>query len=149
MNPQDLIGLKSPEYEVPLERGAIRAFAAATGSRNPDYLDRSDPVVPALFLTTGPAFWGYSLEEPRGSEFADLGFDPATLLHGEEEHEFPSGPPRAGAKLRGRSEIVDCYVKLRRTGEQLFFVVIETIYHDERSQIVARCRTTAVRIGAP
>jgi hypothetical protein len=149
MTPSDLIGRKSPEFIVPLERGAIRAFAAATGSSNPDYLERKDAVIPPFFLTTGPAFWGYSLEAARDSQLADLGFDPTAMLHGEEAHEFPSGPPRAGTELRAVSEIVDAYFKTRRTGEPLFFVVLETVYRDEQSRIVARCRTTAVRVGTP
>src|SRR5690606_27496333 len=78
-------------FEVPIERGKIREFARATGSSNPAY-DAPDAVIPPTFLTVAGNFWATPADLPM----ADLGFELARVLHGEEEYEFFGPPARAG-----------------------------------------------------
>jgi acyl dehydratase len=87
---QDLIGKESPEFQVPVEWGKIREFAAALGDGNPIYHDpeyaRRTPfgkVLAPLTFTVIKSFWRKGLSN---QEMTDL--DNRYVLHGEEEYEY-------------------------------------------------------------
>jgi hypothetical protein len=142
-------GIRAPVFEFPLERGKIREFAAATGSSHRAYHDGERPVVPVTFLISGLMFWGYTLDCPRDSAFADFALDRSMLLHAEEEFEFPGEPPRAGQVLTARSRISEVSRKRGKRGGELLFVVTETEFHDRAGRLVARNRNTVVRTERP
>lgn len=130
-------------YEIPIERGKIREFARAAQSRNPAY-DRPDAVVPPTFLTTAQNFWASG-----PSPMADLGFELARLLHGEEEYEFFGPPPRAGDVLTVESRLGERWEKEGRRGGTMRFAQIITEYRDPAGRLVAEQRTTAIETARP
>ncbi len=126
-------------YEVPIERGKIREFAAATGSRNPAY-DGPDAVIPPTFLTTAGNFW--STAEDRAA--IDLGFELARVLHGEEEFEFFGPPPRAGQTLSVTHRQGERWEKEGKRGGTMRFAKLIAEYRDEHGTLVAEQRTTVI-----
>lgn len=118
-----------------VERGKIREFARATGSRNPAYEAPGAPV-PPTFLTTARAFWTV--------EHVDLGidFDLARLLHGEEEFEFIGPPPHAGDELTFEVRVGDRWEKEGKRGGKMRFAQLITEYRDGSGTLRAVQRTT-------
>jgi hypothetical protein len=142
-------GIAAPPFVFPIERGKIREFALATGSSHPDYLSALQPVIPPTFLISSLMFWGYTLDCPGDSAFAQLDLDRAMLLHGEEEFEFPAGPPRAGDVLHAQSRITEVSRKQGKRGGELLFIVTETEFRNASGQLVARNRNTVVKTEKP
>lgn len=70
----DAVGVEGVPFVLDVERGKIREFATATGSSNPDYLEREAPVSPPTFLTTtlhwqpseGNSWKAVELDQKRG-----------------------------------------------------------------------------------
>jgi hypothetical protein len=91
------VGSRGAEYEMVVERGKIREFAAAMQSQDPAYAG-PDAVVPPTFLTSS-ALWA-----PEGAR-VDAGFDRGRLLHGEQEYVFHGPLPRAGQVLTCSGEV--------------------------------------------
>jgi hypothetical protein len=132
-------------YEVPIERGKIREFARAAKSQNPAY-DGPDAVVPPTFLTTAQNFWA----DPKAARpVAELGFQLARVLHGEEEYEFFGPPPRAGQTLHAESRIGDQWEKEGKRGGTMRFARIVTEYRDDAGTLVAEQRTTVLETARP
>ena len=88
MSAQDHIGLRGPEYEVDIERGHVYRFARAMSAPLPEFVAGRRPLIPATFLVSAPYTWGYSLERPRGTAFAEVGHDLSVSLHAEEAFRF-------------------------------------------------------------
>jgi hypothetical protein len=130
-------------YEIPIERGKIREFARAAQSRNPAY-ERPDAVIPPTFLTTAQNFWASG-----PSPVADLGFELARLLHGEEEYEFFGPPPGAGDVLTVESRLGRQWEKEGKRGGTMRFAQIVTEYRDSSGRLVAEQRTTAIETARP
>ena len=82
------VGTVGPEWEVVVERGKIREFAAAMQCDLPEY-QGADAVVPPTFLASA-GLWA-----PEGARIGH-GFDRRRLLHGEQEYRFLGPHPRAG-----------------------------------------------------
>lgn len=126
-------------YEIPIERGAIRAFAAATKSEQAAY-DGPAAIIPPTFLTTARLRW-----EPAGrNPFNELGFDRKRLLHAQEEYLFHGPLPSAGETLTASARLVDQYERTGKRGGRLRFGVVLTEYRDERGELRVEQRTTAV-----
>ena len=130
-------------YDIPIERGKIREFARAAGSRNPAY-DGPDAVIPPTFLTTAANFWA-----GPGDQSFDLGFELARVLHGEEEYEFFGPPPRAGQTLSASSRLGDRWEKEGKRGGTMRFARLVTEYRDEHGTLVAEQRTTVIETARP
>lgn len=126
--------------EIPIERGKIREFAKATGSKNPAY-DQAGAPVPPTFLTTAQNFWG--TERPA----AQLGFELARVLHGEEEFEFFGPPPHAGDTLTFSTRIGERWEKEGKRGGVMRFARMITSFHDGSGTLVAEQRTTIIETG--
>jgi hypothetical protein len=131
---------KLPAFEVLIERGKIREFAAAAQSTAPGY-SASDAVTPATFLITASQ-WA-----PEGAR-ADVGFDRRRLLHGEQEFRFFGPPPRAGQRLWASDRIADRYEKSGGHGGVMRFAVVVTEFRDEHDQVVAEARRTLIERAA-
>lgn len=120
-----------------VERGAIQRFAMAAQSEHPEHTGDS-AVAPASFLMS-VAHW------MPASARVSTGFERARLLHGSQEFEFIGPPPRAGARLTAREQIVDRYEKEGRKGGLMRFAVVETEFRAAgTNEVVARMRATLI-----
>jgi hypothetical protein len=131
----------SAAFEVPIERGKIREFALAMQSDSPAY-QGPEAIVPPTFLTTA-ARWA-----PEGAR-ADVGFDRARLLHGEQEYVFHGPPPRAGQVLWATERIADRYEKSGKRGGTMRFAVVVTQFRDDAGALVAEARSTLIERAKP
>jgi hypothetical protein len=130
-------------FEIPIERGKIREFARAAQSRNPAY-EGPGAVIPPTFLTTAGNFWSDG-ERPT----AELGFELARVLHGEEEYEFFGPPPHAGQTLTVTSRLGDQWEKEGKRGGVMRFARLIHEYRDEAGTLVAEQRTTILETAKP
>lgn len=142
-------GIAAPAFAFPVERAKIREFATAIGSSHREYHEGATPVVPPTFLISGLMFWGYTLDYPRDSIFAQLDLDRSLLLHAEGEFEFLGEPPRAGQPLVAQSRIAEVTRKQGRRGGELLFLVTETEFRDPSGRLVAINRNTVVKSEKP
>lgn len=130
-----------PSFEVCIERGKIREFAAAMQSDNPAYQGER-AVIPPTFLTTA-AQWA-----PPGAR-AQHGFERARLLHGEQEYVFHGPPPRAGQVLQASEYVAQRYEKEGKRGGIMRFAVVVTEFRDDAGRLVAEARSTLIERAAP
>ena len=144
MPARDHIGLAGPDYQVDIERGKIREFARAMNAPLGDFLDGPAPVVPATFFVSAPYTWGYALERPRGTAFAQIDEDLSVPLHAEEEFRFTGPLPRAGDRLTARAVLEDVREKSGRSGGKLTFLTMLTEYRDRNGRVVVEQRSTTV-----
>ena len=133
------IGRMSARFEMEVERGEIREFAPATGSRNASYLTDTRPVMLPTFLTTQAIWQGEAADPWLMSELNQLGG-----LHAEQEYIFHGSPPRAGTKLTFQTTIIEVFTKQGRRGGDMTFVVALTKFWDEDGRLVAEAQATAV-----
>jgi hypothetical protein len=131
-------------YEFPIDYSKVREFARAVKTEHPAHRG-SRPVIPPTMLTSARWLWEPS-ERPG---FADLDFDPARILHGEEEYVFHGPPPRAGQVLTCETRVTDRYEKPGRRGGQLRFATIVTEFRDGTGRLVAEQRSTIVETARP
>ncbi|EGD56498.1 MaoC family dehydratase N-terminal domain-containing protein [Gordonia neofelifaecis] len=138
-----VIGSHTPPQTLLITRSRLRAFAKATGQRDPEYLDvaaanaagHPDLPVPPTFL------FGIELEAPDPFAYlAELGVDLRRVLHGEQSFEYHR-MAFAGEELTARSTIVDVYDK---KGGLLDFIVRETEVSDADGARVATLRSSIV-----
>ncbi len=142
---QDLIGMEFPAFEVPVERGKIREFAAAILDDNPIY---SDPAYAAKTEFGGviapPTFTVTKAFYRSAANLSELaGLDPHFRLHGEEEYEYFL-PIKAGDVLTCRSKITQAYEKPGKRGGKMTFIVLEFTFYNQRGEKAAVSRTTSV-----
>mgnify|MGYP002628175015 CR=1 FL=1 len=139
-----LIGRFGPDFEVPVERGALRNFARAAHAPWPAYLDDRHAPIPPAFLVCANVWWGYSLERPRGTVLAGIDHDLSIPLHAEEAHVFHGEPPRAGDLLIARACLESVTQKQGGRGGDLTFLVLLTQFRDTTDRLVAEARATTV-----
>jgi acyl dehydratase len=132
-------------YEV--QRVKIHELTSAIGDDNPIYHDRAraqaagfsdvpiSPTSPTLFN-----FWG---SRQRGSTMADLGINPAGILHGEEEYEYLA-PIYPNDVLTGTTTLIDGKTRQGSDGHPLDILSLETRYVNQHQQPVLITRTTVV-----
>jgi acyl dehydratase len=147
----DIVGLRGPDYSVPIEWGAIRQFARSVYSSHPAWIEDSQAVVPPTFLVSAGYHWGYILERPpAGSELARIGADTAergVVLDGEQVFIFNGPPPRSGTVLRASTRVLDHFHKQGKAGGQLEFFVMQTEFRDASGRVVCEWRPTSIRTG--
>ena len=139
-----------PEFELMVERGKIREYAAVLRLADPAHTSVEaaraagypDLVAPATFLRQ---FWH---ETEENDPMRHLGYDPARRLHGEQEFEYHK-PVTAGMVLRGRNQIVFTQEKEGRRGGKMTFAVIETRFVDDAGELVQVARRTLIETAAP
>ena len=148
MNPQEdpVKGVRGPDYQVPIEHGAIRQFARSLHSSHPDWLQDPHAVVPPTFLLSAGYHWGYILERPpAGSALAAIDQTQGVGTDGEHEFLFFGEPPHAGDLLTARTHVADHFYKQGRSGGRLEFFVMQTDFHDPQGRLVARWQPTSIR----
>lgn len=139
---RSIIGRRSPEHTVFVERGRLRFFAKATGQLDPVYSDltaadaaghRDLPVPPTFLLCLNS-------EVPNPFAFLEeLGIDPVTILHAEQAFEYHR-PVYAGDSVTFATAITDVYDK---KGGALEFLV-RTTEATRDGDLVATLRSTVV-----
>lgn len=141
-----IIGIKGPDYEVPIERGAIRQFARSLYSSLPAWLEARDAVIPPTFLVMAGYHWGYILERPpEGSELAGITAAQQGTTDGEQSFEFFGPPPRAGDVLTASTKVADHFFKSGKAGGRLEFFVMQTDFRDASGRLVARWMPTSIK----
>jgi len=138
----DVIGREGETFVMDVERGKIREFALATGTRNPAYFDER-PVAPPTFLTTQLVWQGGEADVLLAS-----GVDFGRSLHAQQEYVFHGPPPRAGTRLTFSSTITEMYEKQGRRGGAMTFIVTTTEFRDDEGRLVAEARNTTVETAA-
>ncbi|GAA1970723.1 MaoC family dehydratase N-terminal domain-containing protein [Nocardioides panacihumi] len=131
------IGAVGTPFEVLVERGKIREFAAAMQSENPAY-QGPGAIVPPTFLTTATS-WA-----PPGSRVV-VGFDRRRLLHGEQEYIFHGPLPRAGDVLIAQERLIERYAKPGKRGGEMQFAVVVTEFRSPTGDLVAEARGTFIQ----
>ncbi|BAV52960.1 Uncharacterized protein MLTONO_p0490 (plasmid) [Mesorhizobium loti] len=144
MSNESIIGVRGPDFEVPIERGAIRQFARSLYSSHPAWMEARDAVVPPTFLVMAGYHWGYILERPpAGSALAAIDADGTT--DGEQSFEFFGPPPRVGDSLIASTEVADHFFKEGRSGRLEFFVMKTDFRDATDGRLVARWMPTSIR----
>jgi len=134
---KSLIGVWGPEGTMRIELGKIREFAKAVKDDNAAY--RGDtPVAPPTFLMT-IAHWIGDLGQTRSA----VKLDYRRLLHGEQDFEYVK-PIRAGDVLTFRSRTKEVFEKQGKRGGKMLFIIGETEYKNQRGEVVAYTRNTAI-----
>jgi len=133
---------------VPVERGKIHEFASAILDDHPHYHDEDAaraaglpsvvapptfPMVTALFAAP---------DQKMAPELKEL--DMRFVLHGAQEFTFER-PICAGDVLRGEGGEARVYEKEGKRGGVMKFVELETVYRDQKGEVVVRTRTTAIQ----
>jgi acyl dehydratase len=134
---KSLIGVWRPEGTMRIELGKIREFVKAVKDDNPAY--RGDtPIAPPTFLMT-IAHWIGDLGQTRSA----VKLDYRRLLHGEQDFEYVK-PIRAGDVLTFRSRTKEVFEKQGKRGGKMLFIIGETEYRNQRGEVVAYTRNTAI-----
>jgi acyl dehydratase len=120
-----------------IEVGKIREFAKAVKDANPTFRG-DDALAPPTFLMT-IAHWIGDLGQTRSA----VKLDYRRLLHGEQDFEYVR-PIRAGDVLTFRSRTKEVFEKQGKRGGKMTFVIGETEYRNQRGEVVAYTRNTAI-----
>jgi acyl dehydratase len=139
-----LIGARTPEHTVEVERGRLRFFAQATGQQDPVYSDLAaaraaghrDLPVPPTFL------FCLEMDTPdRGRFLAESGVDIRTVLHGGQAFDYHA-QAYAGDTLTFSTVVKDVYVK---KGGALEFIVRATDVTRDGAAVATLTSTIVVR----
>ena len=134
---KSLIGVWGPESTMRVELGKIREFAKAVKDPNPAYAE-DEPIAPPTFLMT-MAHWIGDLSKTRSA----VKLDYRRLLHGEQDFEYVR-PIRAGDVLSFRSRTKEVFEKAGKRGGTMTFIIGETEFRNQRGEVVAYTRNTAI-----
>ena len=140
---RSLLGQWGPEGEMRVELGKIREFARAVKDQNPAYTASDEPTAPPTFLMT-IAHWIRDLGETRSA----VKLDYTRLLHGEQDFDYRS-PIRPGDILKFRSRTKEVFEKQGKRGGTMLFVIGETEFKNQRGEVVAYMRNTAIETSGP
>ena len=135
---RSLLGVWGPASTMKIELGKIREFAKAVKDPNPIYLDEQQCIAPPTFLMT-IAHWIGDLGATRSA----VKLDYRRLLHGEQDFEYVK-PIRPGDTLTFRSRTKDVFEKDGKRGGKMLFVIGETEFTNQRGEVVAYMRNTAI-----
>lgn len=116
-----MVGTTGTPYELKIECGKLREFAAATKAAHTSYGPGDAPAIPPTFLVAA-AFW----MEPGSSVLEQAGLDWSRLLSGGTEFVFHGAPLRAGERLTAIQRVDEIYTKQGRRGGTLTFTVFST-----------------------
>ena len=140
---RSLIGQWGSEGTLRVEVGKIREFARAVKDPNPAFFADAGAPAPPTFLMT-IAHWLGDLGKTRSA----VKLDYRRLLHGEQEFEYVN-PIRAGDVLTFRSRTKDVFEKAGKRGGKMLFIIGETEYRNQRGEVVAYTRNTAIETEGP
>ena len=125
-----------------VEYGKVREFARAIKDTNPAYAGDGALAPPTFLMTI--AHW---IEGGMGG-MRNLKLDYRRLLHGEQEFEYLR-PIRPGDVLIARGRTKDVFEKDGKRGGKMLFVITETEFTNQRGEVVAYMRNTAIETGGP
>jgi len=137
---------------MPIERGKVREYAAATAAARPAYTDNPNPPVPPTFLAT-VVFWAPIGETLRSAEVlracaaAGVPADLGSLLSLEQEYVYHGPPPRAGETLRTAERLDDVREKRTRDGRAMVVVRFTVDFRDDSGSLRAECRYTSAYVA--
>lgn len=135
---EKLIGSVLFSYDMPVERGKVREFAAATGATDPAY-QTSNPPVPPTFLATS-MHW-----EPHDPPLATiLGLDLSRVLQGGQEYSFVGELPRAGDCLHAETSVESVTDKRSSRGGVMTVIVVLTRFTRPDGTVAAEGRATVI-----
>ncbi|QLL10222.1 MaoC family dehydratase N-terminal domain-containing protein [Mycobacterium vicinigordonae] len=123
---------------MPIERGKVREFAAATGSADAVY-QSPNPPVPPTFLATA-MHW-----EPQDPPLAArLGLDLSRVLQGGQEYAFIGPLPRGGDTLRAQTSVESVTAKQSGRGGSMMLIVVLTRFMRTDGTMAAEGRATVI-----
>jgi hypothetical protein len=138
---------------MPIERGKIREYAAATAAARPVYTEDPKAPVPPTFLAT-VVFWtpiGETLRSPavlRACAEAGVPADLGRLLSLEQEYVYPGPLPHAGETLHTAERLTDVRLKRTRDGRAMVLVRFTVEFRGERGELRAECNYTSAYVQA-
>jgi hypothetical protein len=124
------VGVDGPAITAPVEAGHVRRFAEAIGDPNP----RWETEAPPTFLV---ALAPVSLHLAEAEEYGK------GWLNGGNRFEY-FAPVMIGDQITAKGRVADVYEKEGSTGN-LLFIIFETDYTNQKGELVARLRGTAIR----
>ena len=124
------IGVDGPEVTAPVEAGHVRRFVEAIGDPNPRWAQEAPPT---FLVALAPVSLHLNDAEDYGQGW----------LNGGNRFEY-FAPVLIGDQITAKGRIVDVFDKAGSTGN-LLFIVFETDYSNQRGDLVARLRGTAIR----
>ena len=124
------IGVEGPPQTATVEAGHVRRFAEAIGDPNPRWKSEAPPT----FLV---AMAAASMHLDDAEDFGK------GWLNGGNRFEYQA-PVMIGDQITARSHVADVYDKAGSSGD-LLFIIFETEYVNQRGELVARLRGTAIR----
>ncbi|ORA67165.1 hypothetical protein BST23_07360 [Mycolicibacterium elephantis] len=128
-------------YEMPVERGKIREFAAATGATCPIYQEPNAPVPPTFLATS--MHW-----EPQDPPLATrLGLNLSRVLQGGQEYTFLGALPRAGDVLHAETSVESVTEKRSSRGGAMTVIVVRTRFARPDGRVIAEGRATVIERG--
>jgi len=124
------IGVDGPEFTATVEAGHVKRFAEAIGDPNPRWTREAPPT---FLVALAPVSLHLSDAEDYGKGW----------LNGGNRFEH-FAPVLIGDRVTAKGRVVDVYDKAGSTGNMLF-IVFENDYANQRGELVARLRGTAIR----
>ena len=124
------IGVDSAAITATVEAGHVRRFVAAIGDANPRW-EKEAP--PTFLVALAPAMLHLAEAETYGKGW----------LNGGNRFEY-FGPVMIGDNITATGRVADVYEKPGSSGN-LLFIIFETDYVNQRGELVARLRGTAIR----
>ena len=124
------IGVDGPEVTAPVEAGHVRRFVEAIGDPNPRWTKEAPPT---FLVALAPVSLHLADAEAYGQGW----------LNGGNRFEH-FAPVMIGDQVTSKGRVVDVYDKAGSSGNMLF-IIFETDYTNQRGELVARLRGTAIR----
>ena len=124
------IGVEGPPTTATVEAGHVRRFAEAIGDPNPRWRREAPPTF-LVALASASAH----MDDAEG-------FGTGWLNGGNRFEYFQ--PVMIGDQITARGHVADVYDKAGSTGD-LLFIVFETVYTNQRGELVAKLRGTIIR----
>ena len=124
------IGVDGPAATARVEAGHVRRFAEAVGDSNPRW---KVEVPPTFLVALAPVSLHLSEAEEYGQGW----------LNGGNRFEY-FVPVKIGDEITARGRVAEVYEKEGSSGN-LLFIIFESDYTNQRGELVARLRGTAIR----
>ncbi len=143
----DLIGYRTPEFTVEVEKGRLRLFAKAIGQDDPIYRDEQAARAAGYRSLPVPPTFLFCLEMERDDPydwFAALKLPLGKVLHGEQAFRYHA-TACAGDVLRFSGEVIDIYHK--KGGALEFLVQRNFVTLDDGTAIAEFDRSIVIRHG--
>jgi hypothetical protein len=124
------LGVDGPAVTATVEAGHVKRFAEAIGDPNPRWTKEAPPT---FLVALAPVSLHLAEAEGYGKGW----------LNGGNRFEY-FAPVMIGDQITAKGHVADVYDKPGSTGN-LLFIVFETDYTNQRGELVARLRGTAIR----